>query len=270
MAEHHVPKGNIIYIIPDDELFRKYKSGEAFIDDYGRLMNRKPNRVLRELKHYANNRIVVQKQYVPTPVTPVKKHSPIADYVKDTAKDAGREIAYVATNRLRDKALNEWIPNGVHWAKNKVIDLFTGSTEMKAEQVLQEKSTDMAIVRSKPKAKTTMTPEEIEAEKRKFAYHWLEMFISLKKLYNAGEDIGPLLEKVTDPDTLARVNSLLDENPNLLETDKYITLHDLLGRDLYKDKHLIPIQADEITTIAEEYGYEEKEDKTEDNDNGRQ
>lgn len=43
MAEHRVPKGNIIYIIPTDELFIKYKNNEAFIDEYGRLMNRKPH-----------------------------------------------------------------------------------------------------------------------------------------------------------------------------------------------------------------------------------
>ena len=29
MAEHRVPKGNIIYIIPTDELFIKYKNNEA-------------------------------------------------------------------------------------------------------------------------------------------------------------------------------------------------------------------------------------------------
>lgn len=45
MAEHRVRKDNIIYIIPDDELFAKWKSDEAFIDEYGRLMNRKPHRV---------------------------------------------------------------------------------------------------------------------------------------------------------------------------------------------------------------------------------
>ena len=51
MAEHRVRKYNIIYIIPTDELFIKWKNDEAFIDEYGRLMNRKPHRVLKELKH---------------------------------------------------------------------------------------------------------------------------------------------------------------------------------------------------------------------------
>lgn len=46
---------------------------------------------------------------------------------------------------------------------------------------------------------------------------------------------------------------MLEENPNLLETEKYITLHDLLGRDLYKDKQLIPIKGEEIVTLAEKH-----------------
>lgn len=55
MVEHRIRKNNIINIIPDEALFEKWKRNEAFIDDYGRLVNRKPHRVLRELKHYAGN-----------------------------------------------------------------------------------------------------------------------------------------------------------------------------------------------------------------------
>ena len=62
MSEHRVRKDNIIYIIPDDELFTKWKNDEAFIDEYGRLMNRKPHRVLRELKHYVDNTPMVQQR----------------------------------------------------------------------------------------------------------------------------------------------------------------------------------------------------------------
>ena len=65
-----------------------------------------------------------------------------------------------------------------------------------------------------------------------------------------------------------RVNALLRENPNLLETDKYIVLHSLLGRDLYEERQLIPIRATEITTIAVEYGYDARSDKMEDSRNG--
>lgn len=58
MSEHKVRKNNIIYIIPSDELFIKWRNDEAFIDDYGRLMNRKPHRVLKELKHYVDDSIM--------------------------------------------------------------------------------------------------------------------------------------------------------------------------------------------------------------------
>ena len=110
-----------------------------------------------------------------------------------------------------------------------------------------------------------MTQEEADMEKRKVLYHWLEMLTSLKKLQDAGEiDATSTLAQLTDPATLERVNGFLSENPNLLETDKYIMLHDLLGRDLYKEKQLIPLEAAEITTIAASYGYKAKTEKTED------
>ena len=72
MAEHRVRKNNIIYIIPTDELFIKWKNDKAFIDEYGRLMNRKPHRVLKELKHYVADS-EVQENYA----------SPIKDLVRD-------------------------------------------------------------------------------------------------------------------------------------------------------------------------------------------
>ena len=90
------------------------------------------------------------------------------------------------------------------------------------------------------------------------------MLCSLKKLQDAGEmDVNSTLAKLTDAAMLERVNALLSENPNLLETDKYIVLHGLLGRDLYDGRQLIPIRAAEITTIAESYGYDTKIDVTE-------
>lgn len=52
------------------------------------------------------------------------------------------------------------------------------------------------------------------------------------------------------PMMIERVNALLSENPNLLETDKYILLHSLLGRDLYMEGRLIPIRATEINMVA--------------------
>lgn len=71
------------------------------------------------------------------------------------------------------------------------------------------------------------------------------------------------MAQLTDPAMLERVNGFLSENPNLLETDKYIVLHSLLGRNLYEERQLIPIRATEITTIAAKYGYDARSDKME-------
>ena len=96
-----------------------------------------------------------------------------------------------------------------------------------------------------------MTKEEADAEKRKLLYHWIGLLNSLTKLQNAGElDAESTLEQLTEPMVIERVNALLSENPNLLETDKYILLHSLLGRDLYSEGQLIPIRAAEINMVA--------------------
>lgn len=114
-----------------------------------------------------------------------------------------------------------------------------------------------------------MTQEEADDEKRKVLYHWLGMLSSLKKLHDAGEmDIDSTLAQLTDPAMLEHVNGFLSENPSLLETDKYIVLHGLLGRDLYEEEQLVPIRAAEITTIAAKYGYDARNDKMEGKHNG--
>ena len=272
MSEHRVRKDNIIYIIPDDELFAKWKNDEAFIDEYGRLMNCKPHRVLRELKHYVDNTPMVQQRTSAPPTAPVRKSSPVKEYIKDTVRDTAMEATEIIVDRAVDVFFYEVLPNVWH---EHIVPFFhrtkeaLTSKELKADAVLAKSkaSTDIAV--KQPKAGAKMTQEETDAEKRKVLYHWLGMLSSLKKLHDAGEmDIDATLAQLTDPAMLKRVNSLLSENPNLLETDKYIALHGLLGRDLYKERQLIPIRAAEITTIAESYGYETRNDKTEDNHNG--
>jgi hypothetical protein len=266
MAEHRIRKDNIIYIIPNDELFAKLKEDEAFIDDYGRLMNRKPHRVLKELKYYVDDsRIVQQRQQVSVRTEPTVK-----DYLKDIVRDGARDVGEVLINRAVDIFLYEVLPNV--WQEHIVP--FYGRT--KESLISKEVRVDAVIAKSKKSAVATvkpeesspkMTQEEADAEKRRVLYHWLGMLISLKKLQDAGEmDAASTLTQLTDPAMLDRVNGFLNDNPNLLETDKYIMLHGLLGRDLYKDKQLIPIEADEITTIAAAYGYKEK--KWRNNHNG--
>ncbi len=269
MSEHRVRKDNIIYIIPDDELFAKWKNNEAFIDEYGRLMNRKPHRVLRELKHYVDKTPMVQQRTSSPPAALVRRSSPVKEYIKDSVRDTAMEATEIIVDRAVDIFFYEVLPNVWH---EHIVPFFhrtkeaLTTKELKVDAVISKSkaSTDVAV--SQPKVTTKMTQEEADAEKRKVLYHWLGMLSSLKKLYDAGEidDIDSTLVQLTEPAMLERVNALLSENPNLLETDKYIVLHGLLGRDLYRERQLIPIRAAEITTIAESYGYETRNDKTED------
>lgn len=237
MAEHRVRKDNIIYIIPTDELFVKWKSDEAFIDEYGRLMNRKPHRVLRELNHYVDNTPEAQQRTSSLPATPVRKSSPVKDYIKDTVRDTAMEATEIIVNRVADIFFYEVLSNVWH---EHIVPFFhrtkeaLTTKELKADAVIAKSkaSTDVGV--RQPKVTTKMTQEEADAEKRKVLYHWLGMLSSLKKLYDAGDidNIDSTLVQLTEP-ALERVNALLSENPNLLETDKYIVLHGLLGRDLY-------------------------------------
>lgn len=264
MAEHKVKKKNIIYIIPNDELFEKLMNDEAFIDDYGRLMKRKPHRVLKELKHYVDDTPIVVRH---TPV-PVRTQPTVGEQLKGAVRDSVMEASEVIIDRAVDVFFYEVLPNVWH---EHIVPFFRQtkealtSKELKADAVIARSKTD-AVAMVKPKATGAgMTQEEADLEKRKVLYHWLGMLTSLKKLQDAGEiDATSTLAQLTDPATLERVNGLLSENPNLLETDKYIVLHGLLGRDLYKEKQLIPIEAAEITTIAASYGYKAKTEKTED------
>ena len=237
MAEHRVPKGNIIYIIPTDELFIKYKNNEAFIDEYGRLMNRKPHRVLKELKHYVADS-EMQESY--------------ASSIKDLVRDKMVEYSKYAIDRVGDVFFYEVIPNV--WHKH-IVPLWNGakdvlfSKELKIDQIKCE--TEYKVVENQSIFSETMTKEEVDAEKRKLLYHWIGLLSSLTKLRNAGElDVESTLAQLTEPMMIERVNALLGENPNLLETDKYILLHSLLGRDLYMEGQLIPIRAAEIKKVA--------------------
>lgn len=274
MAEHKAKgKNGIIYIIPNDELYEKWKKDEAFIDDYGRLMNRRPHRVLKELKACGTVPHTVQRKTVTPPVAPASKELSFTDQIKDSV----RENLADAVGRAVEYGLNELFYEGLPYAwNNGIVPLFhrakdaLTSKETKAETLLRQEEERTEIVEAKTPVHTKMTPEEANAEKRKVLYHWLALLSSLKKLHDAGEmDVNLTLAQLTDPAMLERVNRLLSENPNLLETDKYIELSGLLGRNLYKEKQLIPIEVSEIESIAKSVGHEAETDDMEDNNDGR-
>lgn len=260
MAEHRVKQNNIIYIIPDDNLFEKWMHNEAFIDEYGRLINRKPHRVLKELKHYVEKMPPSQPQSAPL-TQPARQHSPVTDYLKETVRDVAAEAAKPVIDYAVDKFFYEVIPNVWH---EHIVPIFhkdkhtPASTELKINSV-QAPLKATQIVATKQQSKSTISPEEAILEKRKVLYHWLEMLKGLNKLQNAGElDIDSALAELTNPTMLKTINGYLNENPNLLETNKYIALREILGRDLYKNEKLDPIKAEEIVTIAQSNGHTDR------------
>jgi hypothetical protein len=258
VAEHYVLYNGIIYVIPNDELYRKYENGEALIDKYGRLIDSKSKKVIKELIHKSDQRPIIQRDIVM--VQPPEEHP-----IRDAAKRAVADATYDYINRKVDWVFDVGIPRLWH---EHIVPFFRRtkealtSNELKADTVIAKPKENTNVMVRQSKADTKMTQEEADIEKRKVLYHWLEMLNSLKKLHDAGEmDIDSALVYLTDPGILKRVNSYLDNNPNLLETDKYIVLHDLLGRDIYKEQQLVPIMASEITTIAKKYGYNPGSDK---------
>lgn len=198
-------------------------------------------RVLKELKPYAAES-EVQESYA----------SPIKDLVRDKMV----EYSKYAIDRAGDVFFYEVIPNV--WHKH-IVPLWNGakdvlfSKEIKIDQIKCE--TEHKVVENQLILSEIMTKEEVDAEKRKLLYHWIGMLSSLTKLQNAGElDVESTLAQLTEPMMMERVNALLNENPNLLETDKYILLHSLLGRDLYMEGRFIPIRAAEINMVAKNNG----------------
>lgn len=110
MAEYRIKKNNIIYIIPNDELFLKWKNDEAFIDDYGRLMSRKPHRVLKELKHYVDDSPVGQQR---SPAR-VKTRPTVENQLKDAVRDSVMAASEDLIDRAVDKFFYEVLPNVWH------------------------------------------------------------------------------------------------------------------------------------------------------------
>lgn len=271
MAEHRVRKNEIIYIIPTDELFQKWKSDEAYIDDYGRLINRKPHRVLKELKHYAAHPLIAQYKETNPPAAPVQRPFSLKEYCKDAVRNKMIETSEKVVDWAVDKFFYEVLPNV--WQEHIVPFYHTvredlTTKELKADTVRSQTRTSECVV-VEPKPTVKMTKEEADAEKRKVLYHWLGLLESLTKLERARElNATSTLAQLTDPVMLERVNRYLDENPHLLETDKYLLLHHLLGRDLYEKGRLFPISAAEVKGAAASHGFATESETMEVKHNG--
>ncbi|WP_124101376.1 hypothetical protein [Ruminococcus sp. Marseille-P6503] len=252
MAEHRIKRDGIIYTIPNDELFERLKSGDAIIDKQGHLVDRKTGNIIKWLDFRADEDMTHVKKSLPQ--QPVKSGPTVSEGLKQIAVNAFLELI----DRAVDKFFYEVLP-GV-WKEHivpfchDVKDALTAK-ELKVDSVKPKTKAAELLAKQQAQPKVPMTTEEIDAEKRKAVYHWLGMMESLTKLHNAGEieDLNDTLAQLTSPATLQKVNAYLGENQNLLEVDKYLTLQGLLGRDLYKEKVYVPIEAIEIKQIASSY-----------------
>ena len=199
-------------------------------------------------------------------VQPPEEH-PIRDAAKQAIADEARKYIHIAIDWTFNVGIPRlWREQIVPFYRRTKESLTSNELKADAVDVKPKENIDVTLKQSKPNTK--MTREETDTEKRKVLYHWLEMLNSLKKLHDAGEmDIDSALAYLTDPGVLNQVNSYLSKDPNLLKTEKYIVLHGLLGRNIYEEQQLVPIVASEITTIAEKYGYDSRDDKTVDNRN---
>ena len=77
-------------------------------------MNRKPHRVLRELRHYVENTPMVQQKAVSPPAAPVRKSSPVMDHLKDTVRDRAMDASEDFIDYAIDKFFYEVLPNVWH------------------------------------------------------------------------------------------------------------------------------------------------------------
>ena len=240
MSHYEIEKDGIVYIIPDDELYRKYVNDEAFIDEYGRLMNRKPHRVLKELKHFARDlskeKITVDYNY---------EASPLPGW-----KDFLQEIAYELWGDEEFRAnVKTFYLLKIKPACRNIWKTITEKSETKASQI---------VAKSKPVEKTqltcdSLTNNDVNKIKKDLLSHWFCVLADLAKLKNAGaideEYQKWIFEQLSNPIAIEQANRFLEENPQILQLHN-ANLTGVLNRELVQNGQFIPISIDEVRTAV--------------------
>lgn len=251
MPKHRVKRNGIFYIIPNDELYQRYRNGEAFIDKYGRLIDSQTKRVVKELEQIADERPIVLVQ-------PPKEH-PFRDAAREALAGGLRDVINMGVDKLIYDGIpflwNEKVKPAIVAYKEYVGNGRKTKVEMMIEEAQTQKETANIQIPAKPKAessaRTHMTEDEILEEQRKAVLHYIGLLESLTKLHNAGViDRDNVLAQLTNPATIKQFNQTISENPNLLEMTQHIKLTGLLGRDLFQSGIFVPIEAKEIEVLA--------------------
>lgn len=245
MAKHRVKQNGIFYCIPDDELYSLYRNGGAFIDKYGRLINSKTKRVIKELEQSADDR--------PIYVLPPQEDHPIRDAVVSKVTDVVVDtIVYDVMPKLWHYKLKPGIKRIYH-------SVISGK-KTKAETILEKKqgvkrvSTAQLAKKSETdkQKKTSMTEEEIIAVQKSAITHYIGLLEDLRTLHDAGviDDVNKTLERLTNPAAIEQFNQALSSNPNLLEMTQHIKVATLLGRNLFQNGIYVPLQQEEIKLLV--------------------
>lgn len=73
--------------------------------------------------------------------------------------------------------------------------------------------------------------------------------VARAKITDSDENIidgRTMIDKISAPVVIEKINNILDHNPKLLEEWQTIALSDILGRTLTKEDKLIPINGDKL------------------------
>lgn len=186
--------------------------------------------------------------------------------------DVAEKIVFEIADYISKKALSSfdnWLKNRRKQTKKKqsVIKEPLARRKTKAEQIFEsQKSKTTGMVRSEFHTPSTefdfvyeeyrinMTSEEVQKEL--IDIFMLEIIrakkmwkVSHANIVDAQDSNGAylegkvLIERLSNPEILSSINSLLERKPELLEEWETMVLSDILGRNLVKDGQFIPIES---------------------------
>lgn len=240
LSRHEVEKNGIVYIIPDDELYQKYVNDEAFIDEYGRLINRKPHRVLKELKHFTYD---VSKEDIAVDYSYETSSPPWGiDFLWETARELWNDEEF----RANVKTLYHL---KIKPACRKMWKTITGKSKTKASQIVAKSK----LVKETQLTCDTLTNNDIDKIEKDLVYHWFCVLADLAQLKNAGaideEYQKWIFEQLSNPIAIEQANRFLEKNLQILQLHNS-NLTGVLNRELVQNGQFIPISIDEVRTAV--------------------
>lgn len=178
-------------------------------------------------------------------------------------------VAEVAIPYVVDGAFNlvgQGINAAVNYGKGKYAEHKAAKLVSQKKQTLKvDKVLKSSAVVASPTAKTTL-PDEIDAAyenysvnmtseeaQKEFVDAFILRLLSEKKIWkiahanifdSAGNitDGRAMIDKLSSPLMLENINTILNNNPALLETWQTVALEDILGRELIVDSCYVPIE----------------------------